>query len=83
VKQIKDKEIIDIEKIPIVKKYFKRIFSILPEDIRNKLYNLKLSKEDLNRIKRELAFLPKEKQAQYLEEWEDICEELTRNNDIL
>jgi hypothetical protein len=78
VKRINDKEIIDIEKIPVVKKYFERIYSILPEDIRSKLNNLKLSKEDLDQIKRELAFLPKKKQAHYLEEWKDIYEKLTK-----
>lgn len=76
--KIKEKDIIDIEKIPIVKKYFERIYSILPEDIRAKLSNLKLSKEDLNQVKRELAFLSKEKQSHYLEEWEDIYEKITK-----
>jgi hypothetical protein len=78
VTKIKEKDIIDIEKIPIVKKYFERIYSILPEDIRAKLSNLKLSKEDLNQVKRELAFLSKEKQSHYLEEWEDIYEKITK-----
>ncbi len=62
------------EKIDVVKKYFYRIFSILSKEVREELIKLNLSKDELKEIKKELAFLPEEKQLEFLKE-------LTRNNE--
>ncbi|NHJ24004.1 MAG: hypothetical protein EAX89_05485 [Candidatus Lokiarchaeota archaeon] len=59
------------EKLEIVKKYFLRIFTILPKDIRKRLLSLKLTKQEIKDVKKELAFLPEEKQREYLDELEE------------
>ena len=58
----------DIEEIPEIKKYFMRIYTVLSKDIRERLKNLNLPKEKKKKIKKELAFLSKEKQIEYLDE---------------
>lgn len=58
----------DIEEIPEIKKYFMRIYTVLSKDIRKRLKNLNLPKEKKKKIKKELAFLSKEKQIEYLDE---------------
>ena len=58
----------ELENIPEVKKYFKRIYTVLSKDIRDKLKDLDLSKDKKKKIKKELAFLSKEKQLEYLDE---------------
>ncbi len=58
----------DLEDIPEIKKYFSRIYTILSKEIREKLRELNVSKEKKKRIKRELAFLSKDKQIEYLDE---------------
>ena len=60
----------DLEDISEIKKYFMRIYTVLSKDIREKLKKLDLDKEKKKKIKRELAFLSKEKQIEYLEELE-------------
>ena len=60
----------DLEDISEIKKYFMRIYTVLSKDIREKLKKLDLDKEKKKKIKRELAFLSKEKQIEYLEEFE-------------
>lgn len=56
------------EKYQLVKKYFSRIFSILSKDIRQKLLELNLTTEELNEIKKEIAFLSEAQQKEYLRE---------------
>ncbi|MFX1356062.1 MAG: hypothetical protein ACFFA8_02150 [Promethearchaeota archaeon] len=58
----------DFEKVEIVKKYFARIFNVLSKEVREKLLKLDFSEKDLEKIKKELAFLSEEKQIKYLEE---------------
>ena len=58
----------DIEDIPEIKKYFSRIYTILSKEIRDKLRDLDVSKEKKKKIKKELAFLSKDKQIEYLDE---------------
>ena len=58
----------DLEDISEIKKYFMRIYTVLSKDIRDKLKKLDLDKEKKKRIKKELAFLSKEKQIEYLDE---------------
>jgi len=63
--EINDK---DFEEIPAVKKYFARIFSVLSKEVRDKLLNLNVSEEKRKILKKELAFLSKERQKEYLDE---------------
>jgi hypothetical protein len=58
----------DFEEIPEIKKYFSRIFMVLSKDIRERFKELNLPKEKKKKLKKELAFLPKEKQLEYLDE---------------
>ena len=68
---VKFKDVInikDFEEITAVKKYFARIFTILSKEIREKLMNLNISEEKRKTLKKELAFLSKERQKEYLDE---------------
>jgi len=56
------------DKLEIVRRYFARIFNVLKKDIRTELLALKLTKDELKEIKKELAFLSEEKQREYLKE---------------
>lgn len=58
----------DLEEIPEIKKYFSRIYTVLSKEIRDRLRELNLSKVKKKRIKKELAFLSKDKQIEYLDE---------------
>ncbi|MFX1377232.1 MAG: hypothetical protein ACFFA0_15615 [Promethearchaeota archaeon] len=62
----------NMEEISEIKKYFSRIFTILPKDIREKLKLLNISKEIKKILKKELAFLSKENQIKYLDELERL-----------
>ena len=66
----KDLEEKDLEDISEIKKYFMRVYTVLSKDIRDKLKKLDLDKEKKKKIKKELAFLSKEKQIEYLDELE-------------
>ncbi|MHA2180796.1 MAG: hypothetical protein ACXAAH_05170 [Promethearchaeota archaeon] len=59
----------DLGEIPEIKKYFSRIYTVLSKDIREKLKQLDVSKEKKKKIKKRLAFLPKKKQIEYLDEF--------------
>ncbi|MHA2035513.1 MAG: hypothetical protein ACW98X_03710 [Promethearchaeota archaeon] len=65
----KDMDDKDPEDIPEIKKYFSKIYTILSKEIRDKLKQLNVSKEKKKKIRRELAFLPKTKQIEYLDEF--------------
>ncbi|MFX1374420.1 MAG: hypothetical protein ACFFA0_01280 [Promethearchaeota archaeon] len=58
----------ELEDIPEIKKYFMRIFTVLSKEIREKLNQLDIDKEKKKKIKKEIAFLSKEKQFEYLDE---------------
>ena len=58
----------DLKDIPEIRKYFMRIYTVLSKDIREKLKILNVPKEQKKKIKKELAFLSKEKQIEYLDE---------------
>ena len=62
----------DLEDIPEIRKYFMRIYTVLSKEIREKLKHLDLDKEKKKKIKKELAFLSKDKQIEYLEELNKI-----------
>lgn len=56
------------EKLDVVKKYLLKIFTIMSKEAREQLMDLNLSKSELKEVKKELAFLPDEKQKEYLKE---------------
>lgn len=58
----------DLEKNEVIKRYFKRIYTVLDESIRTKLLGLEVSKDELKQIIKNIGFLPKEKQEKYLKE---------------
>ena len=58
----------NFEETNTVKRYFARIFSVLSKETREKLMNLNVSEEKRRKIKKELAFLSKNRQKAYLEE---------------
>ena len=62
----------DFEEINAVKKYFARIFTILSKEVREKLMNLNVSEEKRKTLKKEFAFLSKERQKEYLDELYEI-----------
>ena len=56
------------EKLDVVKRYFHKIFTVIHKDVREQLMDLNLSKGELKEVKKELVFLPDEKQKEYLNE---------------
>ncbi len=56
------------ETLDVVIKYFQKIFAVIPKDVREQLMDLNLSKDELKEVKKELIFLPDEKQKEYLNE---------------
>ena len=56
------------EKLDVVKRYFHKIFTVMSKDVREQLMDLDLSKGELKEVKKELVFLPEEKQKEYLDE---------------
>ena len=58
----------DIEEIEEVKEYFERIYTILNQEIRDKLEKLEISEQKKKSIIKELAFLSQKKQIKYLGE---------------
>ncbi len=56
------------EKLDVVKRYFYRIFTALSKDVREQLMKLKLPKDELKEVKKEIAFLSEEKQKDFLKE---------------
>ncbi|MFW9867631.1 MAG: hypothetical protein ACFFEN_16165 [Candidatus Thorarchaeota archaeon] len=62
----------DLETIPEIRKYLSRIFTILPKEIREELKSLDLSKGKKKKIKKEIAFLSKKKQKEYLAEFKEL-----------
>ena len=74
--EIKNK---DFEEINAVKKYFARIFTILSKEVREKLLNLNVSEVKRKTLKKELAFLSKERQKEYLDELYQIYNRKVKN----
>jgi len=58
----------NVEDNETVKRYFTRDFAVLRQDIREKLINLNISKKKLKKLAKELAFLPEERQNEYIDE---------------
>ncbi|KKL82851.1 hypothetical protein LCGC14_1980650 [marine sediment metagenome] len=63
---------VKIEEIKEIKKYFKRIYTIVSKDVLEMIENLNLSKKKKKAILRELAFLPEEEQLKYLDEFKSL-----------
>lgn len=64
----KDIEERALEEIEEIKRYFARKYSVLSKEIRERLKHLKISQKKMTSLKKELAFLPEEKQHKYLDE---------------
>jgi len=58
----------DSEDIRVVKKYFSRIFTVLSNEVREKLMNLNISEKVKKIVIKDLAFLTEDKQKEYLDE---------------
>ncbi|MFX0075422.1 MAG: hypothetical protein ACFE96_08270 [Candidatus Hermodarchaeota archaeon] len=56
------------EKLEVVRRYFHRIFTVLSNEVREKLMELDLPKDELKEVKKELAFLSEEQQLEFLNE---------------
>ncbi len=63
-----DNKEFDFEKLDVIKTYFSKVYSVLSEEVRDKLLNLKITKEELKCILKRIAFLPKDKQIMFIEE---------------
>ena len=66
----KDIEEKALEEIDEVKRYFARKYSVLSQEIRERLNKLDIPQKKLKSLKKELAFLPEKKQHKYLDELE-------------
>jgi len=64
--------LVKIEEIKEIKKYFKRIYTIVSKDVQEIIENLDLSKKKKKAIMRELAFLPEKEQLKYLDEFKSL-----------
>ena len=60
----------NFEEINVVRKYFARIFTVLSNEIREKLINANISEKVKKILLKDLAFLTEEKQNEYLDELE-------------
>lgn len=58
----------DLEEIPEIKKYFSRIFTVMPKEIRDRMKHLDIPKEKKKILKNKVAFLSKKNQIKYLDE---------------
>jgi len=65
----------DFEKLDIIKRYFSRIYSVISKDVRNSLLKLDVSKKELKEILKAIAFLPEDKQKEFLKELMDENED--------
>jgi hypothetical protein len=62
----------NFEELEIIKKYFQRLFTILPEDLRRKVEDLNLTNKEKKELIKELGFLENRKQEDYLKELQEI-----------
>ncbi|MHA1726397.1 MAG: hypothetical protein ACTSXH_16420 [Promethearchaeota archaeon] len=60
----------NFEKLDVIQKYLAREFSILSKKIREKYLQLNLPLKMKKKVLKELAFLPEDKQEDYLNELE-------------
>ncbi len=60
----------------LVKKYFTKIFIVLSKDIRKRIHELNLPKDEKKELVKEMAFLTKEKQIEYLDAINDLYREI-------
>ncbi|KKK46051.1 hypothetical protein LCGC14_1136220 [marine sediment metagenome] len=63
---------VKIEEIKEIKKYFKRIYTIVSKDVQEMIEKINLSKKKKKAIMRELAFLPEKEQLKYLDEFKSL-----------
>ncbi|MFO7795640.1 MAG: hypothetical protein ACQERB_01855 [Promethearchaeati archaeon] len=65
----------DFEKLDIIKRYFSRRYTVVSKDVREILLKLEVSKKELKEILKAIAFLPEEKQKEFLSELIDENED--------
>jgi len=65
----------DFEKLDIIKRYFSRRYTVVSKDVREILLKLDVSKKELKEILKAIAFLPEEKQKEFLSELIDENED--------
>ncbi|MEJ2249394.1 MAG: hypothetical protein P8Y70_02200 [Candidatus Lokiarchaeota archaeon] len=58
----------NFEDFEVVKRYFKRIYNLLPKETREKIKNLNLSREEKKKLIKQLGFLKTNKQEDYIKE---------------
>lgn len=63
-----NEEDFDFEKIDVIQRYFSKSFTVLTNDVRQKLLQLRVSKNEFKEIVKSIAFLPEEKQKDFLNE---------------
>ena len=68
INELNNKKSSNIEKIGFIKRYFSRIFTVLSKDIREKLMSLNIPEKKKTSLKKELVFLTKDKQNDYIDE---------------
>lgn len=66
------------DEINVVKRYFSRIFTVLSKETREKLNKLNISEDEKKRLIKDLGFLKKEKQTEYLEEFRSLFNHLKK-----
>lgn len=62
----------DLEETPEIKKYFSRVFTVMPKEIRDRLKYLDIPKEKKKILKNKVAFLSEKNQIKYLDELERL-----------
>jgi len=60
----------------VVKEYFSKIFNIISKDLRRQISELDIPKKERKSILKELAFLAEEEQLNYIEELNNLYEEI-------
>ncbi|MFX1313568.1 MAG: hypothetical protein ACFFHD_13320 [Promethearchaeota archaeon] len=62
----------------LVKQYFTKIFSVLSNDLRKQILDLKIPKKERKELLKELAFLTKEEQIKYVEALINLYREIPK-----
>lgn len=64
----RNRDSFDFEKLDVIQRYFSKIFTVLSKDVRDDLLKLKVSKKEFKEIVKSIAFLPENKQKDFLRE---------------
>jgi len=64
----RNRDSFDFEKLDVIQRYFSKIFTVMSKDVRDDLLKLKVSKKEFKEIVKSIAFLPENKQKDFLRE---------------